>query len=59
MKLKSNFLSAETGVESASRWIYSEVAKGKFPKNGNSSVSSLCGYNLGSNIKFTKIILTF
>ena len=48
------FLSAETGIESASRWIYSEVAKGKFPKNGTSSVSSLCGYNLGSNIKFAK-----
>ena len=48
------FLTAETGVESASRWIYSEVAKGTFPKNGSSSVSALCGYNLGANIKFAK-----
>ena len=48
------FLTAETGVESASRWIYSEVAKNNFPKNGNSTISTLCGYNLGGNIKFVK-----
>ena len=53
VKLEIKLLSAETGVESASRWIYSEVAKGEF-LNGTSSVSSLCGYNLGSNVKFAK-----
>ena len=48
---RQTFLSAETGVEAARRWLSIEAATGTLPKNGSSSVGTLCKFQLDDTYK--------
>mgnify|MGYP007000403399 len=43
------FLSSETGVEAAMRWLDDKAAKNTLPDNTAGSLSTMCGYTLDTS----------